>query len=113
MSGHPTGKDERMARYNDEWIPTDVNDAPDVVRLAEKVRDEGKPLLLEREGEALAVVVPVEWAKRFGLRAPRTEADYAAFLGSAGSWEGLIDADAFLEEIYASRGRPVAPQSDE
>jgi hypothetical protein len=102
-----------MSRYNDEWDPTEVSGAPDVVRLAEKVRDEGKPLLLEREGDALAVVVPVEWAKRFGLRAPRTEADYAAFLASAGSWKGLIDADKFLEDIYASRGRSAAPPDDE
>ncbi|MDP9365797.1 MAG: hypothetical protein M3Q10_16505 [Chloroflexota bacterium] len=102
-----------MSRYNDEWVPTDVKDVPEVARLAEKVRDEDKPLLLERDGEALAVVVPVEWAKRFGLRAPRTEADFAAFLASAGSWKGLIDADKFLEDVYASRGRSAAPKREE
>lgn len=102
-----------MSRYDDEWIPTEVGDVPEVVRLAAKVRDDDKPLLLEQDGEPLAVVVPVEWARRFGLRAPRTEADYAAFRAAAGSWKGLIDAEKFLEEIYASRGRAVAPQSEE
>lgn len=102
-----------MSRYNDEWIPTDVAEGPDVGRLAEKVRDEGKPILLERDGEGLAVLVSVEWARNFGLRAPRTEADREAFLASAGGWEGLIDADRFIKDVYESRRRSACVSSDE
>lgn len=106
-------EEEGVSRYDDEWIPIEVGDAPEVERIAAKVRDDDAPLLLERHGEPLAVVIPVEWARRFGLRAPRTEADYAAFRAAAGSWKGHIDVDTFLEEVYASRGRSVAPPSEE
>lgn len=31
------------------------------------------------------------------------DADEEAFLQSAGSWKGLIDADKFIHDIYAER----------
>ncbi|ETW94437.1 MAG: hypothetical protein ETSY2_49810 [Candidatus Entotheonella gemina] len=32
--------------------------------------------------------------------------DEDAFKRSAGSWKGLVDADALIEQIYADRSRP-------
>lgn len=32
-----------------------------------------------------------------------TEADYEAFLSAAGSWNGLVDADKLIADIYESR----------
>ena len=32
--------------------------------------------------------------------------DVEAFKRSAGSWKGTIDADAFIEQVYADRVRP-------
>jgi predicted DNA-binding antitoxin AbrB/MazE fold protein len=32
--------------------------------------------------------------------------DVEAFERSAGSWTGTVDADAFIEQIYADRRRP-------
>jgi predicted DNA-binding antitoxin AbrB/MazE fold protein len=35
-----------------------------------------------------------------------TTDDVEAFERSAGSWTGTVDADAFIEQIYADRRRP-------
>ena len=90
-----------------EWTPIEVGEMAEVERLAEAVRASEKPLLLERNGKRLAVLVPVELAEDFGVRGPITEEDREAFEAAAGSWRGLVDADRLIEDIYARRGRPV------
>ena len=45
-----------MAR---ELEPIDVTDAPELLRLAEGVRRSNTPRLLRRDGEDIAVVVPI------------------------------------------------------
>jgi hypothetical protein len=69
--------------------------------------------LLEVDGEEVAVLVPVALAKRFGLRAPRSEADRQAFLDSIGSWEGIVDADQLIADIYRNRGHAERPSDEE
>jgi hypothetical protein len=91
-----------------EWEPTEVGELPDVLRLAEAVRESEKPLLLQRSGEAVAVVIPVALAEDFGLRGPITAEDIQAFRAAAGAWKD-VDTDKLLEDIYESRGRPARP----
>jgi hypothetical protein len=105
-------KGNNMARAKVEWTPTEVGTLPDVLRLAEQVRDNGEPRLLTHDGQELAVLVPVELARQFGLRAPRTEADRQAFHDSFGGWAGLVDTDQLAADIYRNRG-PVECPSDE
>ncbi|MBI2941371.1 MAG: hypothetical protein HYY04_13130 [Chloroflexi bacterium] len=45
-----------MAR---EFLPVEVGDAPELLRLAEEVRATNQPRVLRREGEDLAIVMPV------------------------------------------------------
>jgi len=50
----------------------DITDAPDVVELVEEVARTGVARVLERDGEALAIVSPVSTKKR-RHRVPRRE----------------------------------------
>ncbi len=86
-----------------EWTPTEIGESAEILRLAEEVRDSEEPRLLEKDGEAVAVLVPVALAEDFGLRGPVTEADRRAFREAAGGWRGLVDGERLIEEIYARR----------
>jgi hypothetical protein len=81
----------------------DVTEMPELLRLAEDVKKSGEPRLLMRASEKLAVVVPAE--PRAGVRPARSKAktDKEAFLASLGSWNGLVDTDRLIADIYESR----------
>ncbi len=91
-----------------EWTPTEIGKFPELRRLAEDVRDNETPRLLQREGEELAVIVPVGVARSFGLRGARTEEDVVAFRAAAVSWKDF-DTDKLLDDIYAARAQPARP----
>ena len=76
--------------------------------LVETVRETGRPGILRLAGEDVAVVLPAAAELRRSRR-PRTSADHEAFLSSAGSWQGLIDADAFIADNAAQRRRSSRP----
>ena len=91
-----------------ELTPIDVTDTPDLLRLAEEVRRSGRPRVLRRADEDLAVLSPVTHpAKR--TKRVKTAADREAFLSSAGGWTGNVDVDKFLEDNYESRDRSSRP----
>ncbi len=85
----------------------DISDVPDILRLAEEVRRAGEPRVLRRDGEDLAMVVPMPRPRRTRLKKP-TAADYAAFRSAAGSWAD-IDTDTLIEDIYRARGGGTRP----
>lgn len=84
----------------------DVTDNPEVLRLAEEVRRDGEPRVLQRDGEDLAVVMPLPGRKTH-LKKP-TAADIEAFRSAAGGWAD-IDTDKLVENIYESRRNSVRP----
>jgi hypothetical protein len=81
----------------------DISDAPELLQLAEEVHRSHESRLLRREGEDLAVVVPLPRpaAKRRRGR-EKTDADYEAFRSAAGGWKDL-DTDKLIKDIYESR----------
>lgn len=83
----------------------DISDMPDLVRLAEEVRASNKARVLRRAGEDVAIIVPVAraGAKRSRRHTP-SAADREAFLASAGSWKGLVDAETLKKDIKEARG---------
>ncbi len=85
----------------------DISDVPDILRLAEEVRRAGEPRVLRRDGEDLAMVVPMPRPRKTRLKKP-TAADYAAFRSAAGSWAD-IDTDTLIEDIYRARGEGTRP----
>src|SRR3712207_6545778 len=92
--------------------PFDISKTPDLLRLVEEVAESGKPRLLRRADEDVAVLLPVKKTtsrQRTGRK--KTKEDYEAFLGSAGSWSD-VDTDKLLEEIYESRRIADRPPVD-
>ncbi len=84
----------------------DITNAPDLLRLAEEVRATREPCVLRRADEDIAVVVPVK--KRRARRSP-SQADYEAFISSAGGWKGLVDAEELKRNIAEARGSSRPP----
>ena len=80
----------------------DISHNPDLLRLAEEVRRSNTPRVLRADNEDVAVVMPVaDHPKKKGKRA-KTDADYQAFLDSAGSWDD-VDVDEFKRYIRERR----------
>jgi len=78
------------------------------LRLAEEVRRSNTPRVLRADDRDVAVVVPLaESPKCTGKRA-KTDADYRAFLDSAGSW-GDMDTDEFKRYIRERRDAGSRP----
>lgn len=88
--------------------PIDIREFPELRRLAEEVRDAHEPMVLRCGSEAIAKLVPVRRRADARTGRKKTEAEYQAFLGSAGAWED-VDVDAFLEANRVSRDRSIRP----
>ena len=90
--------------------PVDISADSSLRQLAEEVATSGQPRLLHRDGEAVAVLMPVR--RRLPVRRvrrPRTEADHHAFLASAGAWADLVDTEQLKADIAASRAVSSRP----
>jgi hypothetical protein len=92
--------------------PLDITDTPELLQLAEEVRRTKEPRLLRRDGEDLAIVVPLAPTSSRRRRAKaslllRSE----AVLAASGSWKGLIDAEALKEQLRAERSSGRTPAS--
>lgn len=79
----------------------DVSDVPDLLRLAEEVRDTGEPRVLRVGDEDVAILMPIPVKRR---RRVRTRADYDASIGAAGGWKGIVDGGQLKEDLRAARG---------
>jgi hypothetical protein len=90
--------------------PINIGDDPALIRLVEEVRAGKEPRVLRRDGEDVALVVPLHQTpgRRRRGRA-KTDADYMAFRSAAGGWKDLIDIDQFIKDIYESRRISTRP----
>ena len=82
----------------------DVSDAPELLRLAEEVHSTHTACVLQRQGEDLALLVPVAPAGARRRSRARVNADEEAFRSAAGSWQD-VDVDRLIADIYESRRR--------
>jgi hypothetical protein len=87
----------------------DVSDVPEILRLAEEVRRAGEPRVLQKDGEDLAMVVPLPRARKSRFKRPTAE-DLEAFRSAAGGWAD-IDTDKLIEDIYRARREGTRPDS--
>jgi hypothetical protein len=90
--------------------PIDIGDTSELLQLAEEVHRSHRPRLLRRNGEDLALVVPLPQPVE-GHQRPRaiTAEEYEAFRSAGGSWKGLVDTDKLIEDIYESRRISTRP----
>lgn len=96
-----------MAEHID---PIDIGDTPELLWLAEEVHRSHQPRVLRRDGEDLAMVVPLPRTGTSRRKKP-TPADIEAFRSAAGSWSD-IDTDKLIEDIYTMRRRSNPPPID-
>lgn len=85
----------------------DISDVPEILRLAEEVRRAGEPRVLQKDGEDLAMVVPLRRPRKRRMKKPTPE-DIEAFRSAAGGWAD-IDTDKLIENIYESRRISTRP----
>ena len=86
----------------------DISAVPELLRIAEEVRESNEPRILGRDGEDLALLSPVTRALEHRLRRRKTQADYEAFLPAAGSWKD-VDTEAFKAYVYERRRASSRP----
>ena len=95
-----------------ELKPLDISHTPELLHLVEEMRKDDEPRVLRRGGEDVAILTPLKHpARRRAVRA-KTSADHEAFLSSAGSWDGIVDTDKLVADIYESRRRSSRPPVD-
>lgn len=89
--------------------PIDINDASELLELAEEVHRSHTPRVLRHDGEELAMVVPLPHPPKGSKQGrKKTEADYEAFRRAAGGWAD-VDTDRLIENIYEDRRRSTRP----
>lgn len=86
-----------------ELTPLDVEGMPEIARLADEVARTRRPRLLRQNGEGVAILAPVLRPRKRRVKKPLSQEDLQAFLASAGSWNGLVDTDKLIADIYADR----------
>lgn len=94
-------------------IHIDISNNPDLMRLAEEVRESKEPRMLVSDHEAVAILLPADAAlkkKKRERRGPKgkTKADYEAFRAAAGGWKD-VDTDTLIKNIYEDRRRSNRP----
>lgn len=77
--------------------------AADVAGVFKRIFAENEAVVVEQRNGTRAVLRPVVPKK--AARRPRTisDADYEAFLSTAGGWKGLVDTDQLKADIAHSR----------
>jgi hypothetical protein len=86
----------------------DISKSPDLLRLVEEVRRSNTPRVLRADNEDVAVLIPVAETKRPKRKRVKTDADYRAFLDSAGSWAD-VDTEEFKRYIRERRDASSRP----
>jgi hypothetical protein len=78
----------------------DVSAVPELARIVDEVTASGKPRLLTRDDEEVAVLMPLTRRRK----RPKSKAAYAEFRSAAGGWKD-VDTDRLIADIYAERRR--------
>ncbi|MGH2559135.1 MAG: hypothetical protein ACRDJH_08725 [Thermomicrobiales bacterium] len=102
-----------MIRVRRKEETVDIANLDDLYRVVKEVRKAEEPLILVIDEGQDIVVDPAPRRRSRRTREEREQADYEAFLSSAGSWKGLIDPEEFKRQIRAGRGHGSTRSDDE
>jgi hypothetical protein len=78
-----------------------VSNDSDIARALADVRADGEPRIVEKNGEELAAIVPVDYLLGSAMRRP-SEEDVERALAAIGAWKDLVPED-FAERIMERR----------
>jgi predicted nucleic acid-binding protein len=73
--------------------------ARDVAGVLDRVVRDRETVVVERGGSDVAVIRPTATKGGRRGRRPRTPADRAAFLATAGAWDGLVDTERLKADV--------------
>jgi hypothetical protein len=91
-----------------EVVRIDIDPTPNLAELAREVRRTQTTVVLQEEGEDVAVLSPARPKRRVkGKRV--TQEDIAASRAAAGSWKGLVDTEKLKRELDAARSDNSLP----
>ena len=79
-----------------ELAPVDIRHLPEMARLADEVKESGRPPRLVRDGEDVAILTPAPSRRR--RRRTITAADREASASLFGAWKDQIDPETFKRE---------------
>lgn len=96
----------RVAR---ERETLDISQNPALIQLVDEIRARNTPRVLQRDNEDVAIVLPIANGTKRRTKRVKTEADYQAFLASAGGWKDLVDTEQLKRDIAKSRARSSRP----
>ena len=91
-----------------ELIPIDISTMPELARLAEEAARTEQPRLLRRDTTDVAILSPARPRRRRKWKTI-TEADRAAALAAAGSWQGLVDPEQLKRDLDEARSSDRPP----
>ncbi len=80
-----------------------IANIPELLRIAEEVRESREPLVLRTEAGEVAILVPIDQPEQRPHRRP-TPAEIDIVMSAAGSWKGLVDVDELKARWKAARG---------
>lgn len=80
----------------------DISNSPDLLRLAREIQVSREGRVLRRNGEDVAILLPVRKPATKRSRKKSRESAYEAFRAAAGSWAD-VDIDQFLKDNARSR----------
>jgi hypothetical protein len=101
LNGTGSDESEEEQATGNERAVIDVGDMPELSRLVEEVQATRESRIPRRNGQDLAVLMPMQPPAKRRQR-PKTEAQLAAFRSAAGGW-GDVDTDKLIAGIYADR----------
>jgi hypothetical protein len=84
----------------------DVDESPDLIRLVDDIESCNGTTVLRRNGKERAVVTPMATPARRRQRRINPDKLREALQATAGGWQGLVDTDKLIEDIYAARDLP-------
>lgn len=88
----------------------ELNDRPELRKLVAEVREANAPIELTKDGELQAVLEPPRRAP--GEPGRLTASEREAFRGTWGAWDGFVDSDQWIRDIYESRSILPSPLPD-
>lgn len=85
--------------------PLDISHMPELLSLAQQVRDTQEPCLLRRESEDLAILIPIKSVAKRGAKGKTTSADDPLWemvgIGhSGGPGDVSVDKHKYLADAY-------------
>ncbi len=85
-----------------ELQPLDISDAPEILRLAEEVRQSNKPRVLRRDHEDIAILVPVDHVAKNNADDSNDTQDLTARERAMNEWQD-VDTDTLIATLYKEK----------